>query len=125
MISVQKDLVRAQLYATEVWKGNEGVIESCLLWGIMEVDGKDGFQERAPTERAQNGSDHNIPFLSRVFQGEVYEIWGSELANGDGELANEKFVERQKVLPDVFRPLSFAFLSDSCPARIDVKLFHG
>ena len=75
MISVQKDLVRAQLYATEVWKGNEGVIESCLLWGgIIEVDDEDGFQERAPTERVQNGSDRNIPFLSRVFQGEVYEI---------------------------------------------------
>ena len=31
MLSVQKDLVRAQPYATEVWKGNGGVIESCLL----------------------------------------------------------------------------------------------
>lgn len=53
-----------------------GVIERCLLWGggIIEVDDEDGFQERAPTERVQNGSDRNIPFLSRVFQGEVYEI---------------------------------------------------
>ena len=42
--------------------------------GIIEVDDEDGFQERAPTERVQNGSDRNIPFLSRVFQGEVYEI---------------------------------------------------
>ena len=42
--------------------------------GIIEVNDEDGFQERAPTERVQNGSDRNIPFLSRIFQGEVYEI---------------------------------------------------
>ena len=106
--------------AAEVWKGNGGVVKTGSLWRGVVVDDEDGFQERAAEVHAQNRLDRDFPLVRHIFQSEVYEIRGSELADGDGKLANKKFAESQRVLPDVVRPLLFAFLS-SCPTRIYVK----
>jgi hypothetical protein len=51
--------------------------------------------------------DCDVPSVPRVFQGQVYEVRGRNLIDGDGELVNKQFAKRRQVLPNILHCLLF------------------